>query len=469
MSALARPAPLPEPGTCPSLAEQIAPLGYTIADLAGFVEGIDGNARDNLEQIETLRALRDGFAAVVTALRDGFDELGRAARDTEITAAERMGSIAENANRYAMLAEWGTGIAGRTSELEAVLGQVVGANAEIARIARQVNILAVNAAIEAARAGDAGRGFAVVADAVNQLSRKTATAAADIRTSIGSLENWTRAMREDSERLVPEFARGRETATATREAVTTIATDMAAARARIDALDADVAVLARSEEEMGGICDVIDSGARQTALGVSEARQRAEAMMARCESLLQRAVELEPDGPDRRFIDHAGTIAARVSAAFEAAVASGQITVEQLFDTTYRAIPGSDPAQVLAPHVRLTDRILPPILDPALDFDPRVVFCCPCDRRGYIGTHNAKFSHPQGSDPAWNAAHSRNRRLFDDRAGRQAGANRAPFLMQVYRRNMGARGMVMMKDVSVPIVVNGRHWGGLRLGYRDEA
>lgn len=458
----------PVEGGMSSLAAEIAPLGYSIADLGGFVEGIDRTALDTLDQIESLRCLRGGFGATVASLRDGFEALGRAARDTEAMAADRMASVADNSERHARLAEWGTGIAARTEALEAVLGQVVAANGEIARIARQVNILAVNAAIEAARAGDAGRGFAVVAAAVNELSRKTATAAAGIQTSIRSLESWTSSMREDGERLGPEFARGRQTALVTRDAVTHIAAEMAAARVRIETLDADVSGLAASEEGMGGICDVIESGARRTAIGVGEARTRTDAMMARCERLLQHAVEEEPDGPDRRFIDYATSVAHRIAAAFEAAVDAGEISRGSLFDTSYRAIPGTAPAQCLAAHVALTDRIVPPIIDAAFDFDPRIVFCCPCDRIGYIGTHNRRFSQPQGSDPLWNAAHSRNRRLFDDRAGRQAGANRAPFLMQVYRRDMGSRGKVLMKDVSVPIVVGRRHWGGLRLGYRDD-
>jgi methyl-accepting chemotaxis protein len=116
--------------------------------------------------------------------------------------------------------------------------------------------------------------------------------------------------------------------------------------------------------------------------------------------------------------------------------------------------------------VALTDRLLPPVQERLLGLDPCVVFCAAVDRNGYLPTHNRKFSHPQGPDPVWNAAHCRNRRMFNDRTGLAAGRNTRPHLLQTYRRDMGGGNFVLMKDASAPITVRGRHWGGLRLAYR---
>ncbi|MEL7345506.1 MAG: methyl-accepting chemotaxis protein, partial [Pseudomonadota bacterium] len=55
---------------------------------------------------------------------------------------------------------------------------------------------------------------------------------------------------------------------------------------------------------------------------------------------------------------------------------------------------------------------------------------------------------------------------FNDRVGLKAGQNKAPFLLQVYRRDMGGGQMMMMQDLSAPITVGGRHWGGLRVAYK---
>jgi methyl-accepting chemotaxis protein len=77
-----------------------------------------------------------------------------------------------------------------------------------------------------------------------------------------------------------------------------------------------------------------------------------------------------------------------------------------------------------------------------------------------------KYSHPQGSDPVWNSANCRNRRIFNDRTGLSAGRSTRPFLLQTYRRDMGGGHFVLMKDVSAPIMVHGRHWGGFRIGFK---
>src|ERR1700730_10226820 len=90
----------------------------------------------------------------------------------------------------------------------------------------------------------------------------------------------------------------------------------------------------------------------------------------------------------------------------------------------------------------------------------------PCEKGVSLPTHNPESSKPQGKDPAWNAAYSRNRRLFDDRAVQKVADNTKPFLLQTYRRNMGGGKFVLMKDLSSPIIVNGRHWGAFRVGYR---
>jgi methyl-accepting chemotaxis protein len=55
--------------------------------------------------------------------------------------------------------------------------------------------------------------------------------------------------------------------------------------------------------------------------------------------------------------------------------------------------------------------------------------------------------------------------MFRDRVGLAAGRNTEPFLVQTYRRDMGGGQFALMKDVSAPITVQGRHWGGFRLGY----
>jgi methyl-accepting chemotaxis protein len=152
---------------------------------------------------------------------------------------------------------------------------------------------------------------------------------------------------------------------------------------------------------------------------------------------------------------------------FEQAVSSGAISIDALFDSDYVEIAGSNPLQHRTRILDWADRALPPFQETFLAKDPRMVFCVAIDRNGYLPVHNKIYSHPQrGGDVAWNTAHSRNRRIFNDTAGLAAGRNQRTYLIQSYARDMGNGVTVMMREIDVPIRVQGRHWGGFRTAYK---
>jgi methyl-accepting chemotaxis protein len=196
-----------------------------------------------------------------------------------------------------------------------------------------------------------------------------------------------------------------------------------------------------------------------------QSRDRTHNLTLASQRVVALTAQTDVETVDTKFINKVKELAGHIGQLFEAAVRDGKLTQQQLFDRTYRPIPGTDPQQVMTGFTEFCDRVLPQIQEPMLNFDPKVVFCACVDNNGYLPTHNKKFAQPQGKDPVWNAANSRNRRIFDDRVGLSAGRNTDPFLLQAYRRDMGDS-YVMMKDVSAPIFVNGRHWGGVRLAYK---
>jgi methyl-accepting chemotaxis protein len=160
----------------------------------------------------------------------------------------------------------------------------------------------------------------------------------------------------------------------------------------------------------------------------------------------------------------AGTALTRI---FEGAVATGVISIEDMFDTDYVEIAGSNPLQHRTKILDWADRALPPFQEAFLAKDPRMVFCVMIDRNGYLPVHNKVYSHPQRpGDVAYNTANSRNRRIFNDAAGLAAGRNLRTYLVQSYARDMGNGKTVMMREIDVPIRVNGRHWGGFRTAYK---
>jgi methyl-accepting chemotaxis protein len=164
-----------------------------------------------------------------------------------------------------------------------------------------------------------------------------------------------------------------------------------------------------------------------------------------------------------RAIDAGHTI----SKLFEGAIARGEVGVDDLFDTDYVAIDGSNPAQFRTRYLAWADRALPPIQEAVLAKDPTMAFCAAVDRNGYLPVHNRIYSHPQRpGDTAWNTANCRNRRIFNDPAGLAAARNTRAYLVQSYPRDMGNGVRIRMREIDVPIRVAGRHWGGFRTAYK---
>jgi methyl-accepting chemotaxis protein len=156
--------------------------------------------------------------------------------------------------------------------------------------------------------------------------------------------------------------------------------------------------------------------------------------------------------------------AATISSLFERALSSGTISEADLFDVNYIPIPETNPQQYRNRALDFLDANLPAIQEPILALDSAVVFSAAVDHNGYLPVHNKKYSAPQGGDPVWNNANSRNRRIFDDMTGLLAGRNTRESLSQTYPRDLGGGRVELIKDISAPVFVRGKHWGGLRMG-----
>jgi hypothetical protein len=153
-----------------------------------------------------------------------------------------------------------------------------------------------------------------------------------------------------------------------------------------------------------------------------------------------------------------------VSDQFNLLLTSGKLSVPQLFDTFYIPMPDTSPQKFHTQYDRITDGVLRPIIDKYLALDKRIVFVVPVDVNGYLPTHNSRYSRPLtgvgDTDTKWNRA----KRIFSDRTGLAAAHNKDAYLLQRYSRDTGE----VMSDLSVPVVVQNRHWGAIRIGYKQK-
>lgn len=447
------------------LTEAAAALGYEIVDIAGFLDLVEAHAK----------AQRDGLVVLNARAKD-MGQASANVREAAQSMAERTGETADDVKlstdmmrttgqKTKSVAGWVQDLSQRTETVGDTLAAVKANNLQIAGIATQVNTLAINAKIEAARAGEAGRGFAIVAEAINELSQQTRGAAAQISENIETLTGWITELGKEAGGIAEDATEVLQSAGSTDTALARMETSITSANEHSSRIVEQAERMHTAMAEFAPALSSIDASVQSTSSGIETTHERVLRLIDTSETIVQSTALIGGNSVDTPFIQKVQSLARALSEQLEAAVADGRTSLSRLFDRTYRPIPNTNPEQFLAECTQIMDEVLPPLQEPVLKMDSKVVFCAAVDINGYLPTHNRQFSHPPGDDPTWNAAHCRNRRIFDDRVGLKAGRNTEPFLLQVYRRDMGGGEFKMMKDLSAPIIVQGQHWGGLRLAY----
>ena len=449
------------------LADDTSTLGIDLVDIAGTIQDLAQMSKRHAAEFSSItgaaREIAEVNGTVATALRE-IDGTAGDARQMLGQSSERMAGAASAIESLVRTSsEIGTEIGGFGQSL----ADVDTVADEISAIARQTNLLALNAAIEAARAGEAGKGFAVVAAEIRALALQTSKATAAIQATLstihGKISRLSDAGRDASRNaggvLETSQAMSRSFG-AMQEVITRV----------LDSSTVMASTTATVERECAGFIEALErltGDVQHSSTALQGANTRVDRVVGLSERLIQLIAQAGVETADSPWIETAIEVADRISASFEAAIAARQTTLDDLFDRRYQPIAGSDPEQVMTAFTALTDRLLPPIIEPVAASDGRIGFCAAVDENGYLPTHNAKFSQAQrAGDPVWNTANCRNRRIFNDRVGLAAGGSTAPFLVQTYRRDMGGGNFVVMKDISAPITVGGRHWGGLRLAVK---
>jgi methyl-accepting chemotaxis protein len=449
------------------LANRIGGLGVELADVAGNLREVAGRVSSQSDRFgqlqkaaETMVSANHDIAsasrAVQSAASAAVDDITQS-RDAVETAVRHIAELIEAVGRIEL----------RLGSVGTALTQVAKVSGSIEAIAKQTNLLALNATIEAARAGAAGRGFAVVASEVKSLAEATRQATQSINNTVRDLDGQVGSLIGESGDASLRAKNAGEGAQQIQGIIVRVQDGFTGVGREID----NVAQAATSNlAQCDMVIDELDSLAKGVDLSSTDLKQaddRVARLLDHSEGLIELIADSGVETSDAPLIRVVIETAKRISDAFETALERGDIRLDQLMDEKYREIPGTNPKQYLTDYVAFTDRILPPIQDPIQKSDPRIVFCVAWAKGGYLPTHNPNYRQPQGPDPVWNNANCRNRRLFDDRAVRKVAANTKPFLLQTYRRDMGGGNFVLMKDVSSPIRVRGRHWGAFRMGFRQ--
>lgn len=439
-------------------------LGRDIISVSGILENLQTQSS---EQLMALQALKAGSNDVVKAKDNAMIDIAKIAskaKETLESVKVSVSTISETSENSVELAGWVRSVQEKSSAVEDILSEVRKSNDQIASIAGQVNVLAMNAKIEAARAGVAGKGFAIVAEAINELSQKTTAAAEEISTSIQNMSNGMSQLQQGAEISAQRATTFLERNEETDAALSSIENLVSETHIATESIFGQMQIADEAIDRFVPSISQIDVSIRQFNEGIKETSDQIDRLINTSEVISQASVNLGAEDMElKQTVLLVQDLAGRIETVFENALSRGRIVFEDLFDTNYETVPGTNPEQTVTRFTQFTDGVLPPILDPVLESDSRIVFCVTIDRNGYLPTHHARFSKRQSRDPIWNAEHCKNRHLLTDRISLKAGKNEAPFLIQTFLKKTGVGRSTFMKDISAPITVQGRHWGAVRI------
>lgn len=144
----------------------------------------------------------------------------------------------------------------------------------------------------------------------------------------------------------------------------------------------------------------------------------------------------------------------------EEAVDNGVFHVADVFDTDYVQIPGFDPPKYHTKYDSYMDKAVLSLQDVFLK-DSAVAYAITVDMNGYAPTHNTRYQQPITGDQQKDLVGNRTKRIYNDKIGLAAATNTTPGYQQVYYQDTGEP----IWDISSPIYVKGKHWGGFRVGF----
>ena len=445
-----------------SLYEQGGKVAFSVCEVTKITDQTVNAAKTQNEEASAVAVAAEEMAATLNGVAVNTHQASDLSSSVNQAALEGMSAVEETCRCMEGIQESVDQTLVTVQRLAAssvTIGEII---TLIEDVADQTNLLALNAAIEAARAGEHGRGFAVVADEVKNLSGKTAASTKEIARIITTIQQ-----------------EGQAAAASMGEEQARVAEGVAKAESARGALENILHLTGQSTEMISQIATATEEQSATTSeithkiMRISSAAEEVNELMNANEVTLHKVTDVAEQiyatvGRFKVGVYHdtmkdiLSETRDKVTAVLQKALDDGRLSMDALFSRQYKPIPNTNPQKYNTTFDAFFDQNITAIQEEALTRSSDIAFVVCVDENGYLPTHNLKFSKPLTGDPEVDKVNNRTKRKFDDPTGIKAARNTDQFLLQTYMRDTGE----IMNDLSTPIMIAGRHWGGLRVGYK---